>query len=44
MLNGIAYANVDALNIDLSDGNDHFTVASTPLGSTLSSTAATRPR
>ena len=35
MLNGIAYANVDALNIDLSDGNDHFTVASTPLGSTL---------
>ena len=35
MLNGITYANIDALNINLSDGNDHFTVASTPHGSTL---------
>ena len=35
MLNGITYANIDALDVNLSNGNDHFTVASTPLGSTL---------
>src|SRR5262249_22841353 len=35
MTEGISYSGIQTLDIQLSRGNDHFTVASTPAGSTL---------